>query len=113
MIKIIKYNLLLVILWSNRAIAQFIEPENEINSPETKSSSLDIGFFMEITTFLFAFVFIISIIGFLFAGLKFMTAGGNESVLGNAHKTWVASLTGLIISLVGYILVYILKMIFL
>ncbi len=113
MIKTIKYNLILAVLWSNKTLAQFIEPENKTTSSTTKSSSIDINFLIEVVTLLFAFVFIISIIGFLFSGLKFMTAGGSESVLESAHKTWIASLTGLIVSLLGYIMIYILKMIFL
>ncbi len=114
MTKIIKYNLLFLFIWSNQALAKFVEPESENIPTETGDalSFMNGNSAIEIVTFLFAFVFILSIIGFLFSGLKFMTAGGSEGALDGAHKTWIASLTGLVVSLVGYIIIYVAKIIF-
>jgi len=115
MTKIIKYNLLFLFIWSNQTLAKFVEPESEDIPTETSGGTLSFmsgNSIIEIVTFLFAFVFILSIIGFLFSGLKFMTAGGSEGALDGAHKTWIASLTGLVVSLVGYIIVYVAKIIF-
>ncbi|MDA3815695.1 MAG: hypothetical protein PF549_05020 [Patescibacteria group bacterium] len=96
-------------LLSRKTFAQFVEPETKI--PETKENSfILVNSASEIVTFFFAFIFIMSIIGFLFAGLKFITAGGSDGSLESANKAWIASLVGLIVSLIGYIMIHIAKL---
>ena len=105
-----------VFISTNQALAKFVESTEEKNasSPENllNNSFMNAENMIQITNFIFAIVFIFSVIGFLFAGLRFMTAGGSETVLEAAHKTWIASLTGLIISLAGYIILNVLKIFF-
>lgn len=99
--KLIKYNIFILLFYANSVLAKFAQ--EEVSKKEKNNSFLNMDTGIEIVTFLFVLVFIASIIGFLFSGIYFLAAGGDEGTLESAHKTWQASLTGLIVSLVGYI----------
>lgn len=93
------------ILVSNFALAQFIE--GPVANQVVEKDSFDQT--ANVVTFLFALVFIFSIIGFMFSGVKFIIAGGSEKVLSAAHKAWISSLTGLIIAIVGYVIINLIR----
>ncbi len=50
-------------------------------------------------------LFIISLIGLVVAGIRFIIAGGSEDMLNSARTISLASIMGAIFSLIGYILV--------
>lgn len=111
--KIFGFNLLIFsfFVFSNQVLAKFAEP----SAAETKtapSGTIDFEIIDRIVTFLFALVFIASLLGFAFSGIKFITAGGSEKALTVAHSTWISSLFGLLASLVGYVMLNIFKLIF-
>lgn len=56
-----------------------------------------------------ALLFIVSIIGLFVSGIKFIIAGGGETTLESARKIGIASIVGLLLSLVGYVIVNIIK----
>lgn len=56
-----------------------------------------------------ALLFIVSIIGFVISGIKFIIAGGDEGTLESARKTGIASVVGFLLSLVGYVIINIIK----
>lgn len=54
-------------------------------------------------------LFLTSLIGLVVAGVRFVIAGGSESMLDSARKISLASIMGTIFSLVGYLLVNTIK----
>ena len=56
-----------------------------------------------------ALLFITSVLGLIVSGIKFLIAGGDEGTLEGARKTGIASVVGLLLSLVGYVIVNIIK----
>lgn len=54
-------------------------------------------------------LFVSSLIGLIVAGVRFVIAGGSESMLDTAKTTSIASIIGLVFSLVGYIIVNTIK----
>jgi len=56
-----------------------------------------------------ALLFITSILGLIVSGIKFIIAGGDEGTLESARKTGIASIVGLLLSLVGYVIINIIK----
>jgi len=56
-----------------------------------------------------ALLFVTSVLGLVFSGVKFLIAGGSESTLDSARKTGIASIVGLLLSLVGYVIINIIK----
>lgn len=64
---------------------------------------------VSIINFLFAIAFLISLIGLVISAIKFIVAGGSEKMIGSAHTTWMASVIGLSIALVGFVIVNIIR----
>jgi hypothetical protein len=56
-----------------------------------------------------ALLFITSIMGLIVSGIKFLIAGGDEGTLESARKTGIASIVGFLLSLLGYVIVNIIK----
>jgi hypothetical protein len=56
-----------------------------------------------------ALLFITSILGLIVSGIKFLIAGGDEGTLDSARKTGIASIVGFLLSLLGYVIVNIIK----
>lgn len=56
-----------------------------------------------------ALLFITSILGLIVSGIKFLIAGGDEGTLESARKTGIASIVGFLLSLLGYVIVNIIK----
>ncbi len=56
-----------------------------------------------------ALLFIASIMGLVVSGVKFVIAGGDEGVLESARRTGIASLVGVFLSLIGYVIVNVIK----
>lgn len=85
--------------------AQFVENPASIQAVEKDTFDQT----ADIVTFLFALVFIFSILGFLFSGIKFIVAGGSEKTLSAAHKAWISSLVGLVLAIAGYVIINIIR----
>ena len=103
----------MLLAWPNLILAKFEQSEKEKLPTTNEIPVIDIEYIMDLINFLFAFVFIISIIGFMFSGLKFLISGGSQGTVDSANNLWKASLIGLVVSLVGYIIIHIVKIIFL
>ena len=86
------------------AAAQFNQAET---TQETSSDVFENA--VSIVNFLFAVAFLFSLIGLVISAIKFVVAGGSESMIGSAHSTWMASVIGLLIALVGFVVVNIIR----
>ncbi|MFO7807394.1 MAG: hypothetical protein R6V40_03155 [Candidatus Moraniibacteriota bacterium] len=88
---------------TSKALAQF---EKSTGGKETRT--LDFAHYFnqatDVVLLLFAVVFIASLIGFIISGIYYLLAGGDEGSLESASKIWQSSLTGLFISLAGYVI---------
>jgi hypothetical protein len=92
------------------SLAEFTEITDEstvANTNIAESNFLENSF--GIITVLLALVFIFSLIGFLIAGVKYIIAGGSEATLEDAKKIWVSSLVGVSVSLLGYVILNLIK----
>ena len=97
------------------AHAEFVEepasPNTSVNLPTAAASSaFDAS--MTIITILFAFVFIISVMGFVIGGAKLIFAGGSEKALEGGRKLMLSSAVGLLSALLGYVIINIIKYFF-
>ena len=52
-----------------------------------------------------ALIALLTVLGFVVAGIMFITAGGNDARLGQAKSWLMYSIIGLVVALVGYIVV--------
>jgi len=87
----------------------FVEFPVEKTGTEQKSGVSYFNDISSVFSFVMALVFILSLFGLLFSGIKFMVAGGNEKALGEARTYLISSSVGVVISLVGYISLNLLK----
>lgn len=88
--------------------AQFVEnPSGSNASIQAENDAFDQA--ADIVTFLFALVFVSSILGFIYSGVNFIIAGGSEKTLGAAHKAWISSLIGLVLAIAGYVIINIIR----
>lgn len=100
------YCFLLAPLW---AFAQFVEEQRQKASDFSLRGIETFNTIVDTVNIFLALLFISSILGALFAGAKFIIAGGSESTLGSARKTLLASVIGFVLSLVGYIIINMIK----
>jgi len=56
-----------------------------------------------------ALVFIFSLLLLIGSGIHFITAGGDEPILENAHNMWRLAALGIAVALIGYIIVNLIK----
>ena len=98
------------LLLASNSLAEFTEIEDK--STVASTSIAESNFFensLRIITALLALVFIFSLIGFIVAGMKYIIAGGNEKTLEDARKIWISSLVGVSVSLLGYVIINLIK----
>ena len=114
--KILKKNLKLALFiiaflsFAGDSLAEFTEIIDEstvANNAIVESNFLENSF--GVITILLALVFIFSLIGFLIAGIKYVIAGGSEKTLEDAKKVWISSLVGVSVSLLGYVILNLIK----
>lgn len=55
--------------------------------------------------YLLAILGFIAIVGFVIAGIMYLTAAGDEKRIGNAKGALMASIMGVIVALIGYVIV--------
>lgn len=103
------YGLFLVgLTFGQSALAQF----QAVNPGENKvdlETANNFGNVLHAANVALALVFILSISLLLVSGVYFITAGGDEDVLQNAHAMWRLAALGLGIALIGYIVVNVIK----
>lgn len=98
------------LLLANNSLAEFVEITDEstvANTNIVESNFLENS--LGIITILLALVFIFSLIGFLISGVKYVIAGGSEATLEDARKIWISSLVGVSVSLLGYVILNLIK----
>lgn len=109
-IKIILFISVFLSLVNASALAEFTEITDESTVANTNIAESN---FLEnslgVITILLALVFIFSLIGFLIAGVKYVIAGGSEKTLEDAKKIWISSLAGVSVSVLGYIILNLIK----
>lgn len=97
-----------VLFVSNLANAQFIVEEDSVAQTGPESALKTISTFNQaysVITFFLALLFLIAIIGFIVAAIKFFIAGGSEKVLEEGRTILIYSLTAFILSILGYIMI--------
>ena len=91
------------------SLAQFVEKEGIEPSEETIETAQFFYKTIDVINALLALLFILSIVGFLIAGVKSVIAGGNETMLESSKKAAILSLIGFTLALVGYIVISVIK----
>lgn len=109
MLKIKSYFFSALLLLPFATLAQFVEEEKETPSDFSLQGLETFNTITDTINIFLALLFITSILGFLFSGVKFIIAGGDEGTLGGARKTMLASVIGFVLSLVGYIIINVIK----
>lgn len=89
--------------------AQFVEEQTETPSEFSIQGRETFNTVIDAMNIFLALLFVSSVLGLIISGIKFVVAGGDEGVLGGARKTGVASLVGLILSLIGYVIINVIK----
>ncbi len=90
-------------------LAQFVEEEGIEPSEDTLETAEFFYKTINAINVLLALLFILSVIGFVIAGVKAVIAGGNEAVLEDSKKTAILSTIGFSLALVSYILISVIK----
>jgi|GEM_PF-1972807 len=105
-----KYYCLLLagLAYGKGALAQFQAVNPGENQVDLESAS-NFNNVLHTANVALALVFILSIALLLVSGVYFITAGGDENVLENAHMMWRLAALGLGLALVGYIVVNVIK----
>lgn len=100
----IKYLIALLLTAFYSTQAKFTEnPENLPSTPSSERAQFFYNSENIINIFLI-FIFIASIIGFIFSLVQFAIAGGSETSLDRARKFALSSFVGLLIACAGYII---------
>ncbi|MBT3356393.1 hypothetical protein HN784_01420 [bacterium] len=90
--------------------AQFIvEEEREVPSTFAQQGLKTLNTTIGAINIFLGIFFLVSIIGLIVAGIRFIIAGGSESMLNSARKISIASVVGIISSLIGYLLINTIK----
>jgi len=89
------------------ALAQFepVSPREEVDLEAAKRLN-DIFHFTNVGL---AIVFIFSLVTLIGSGIYFITAGGDEGVLDEAHGLWRVAAFGTVTALIGYVIVNLIK----
>lgn len=106
----IKLSLVSLLFLPLFSFAQFVvEEERETPSTFAKQGMDTLNVTIGAINISLGVLFLTSIIGLVVAGVRFVIAGGSESMLDSARKISLASIMGVIFSLVGYLLVNTIK----
>jgi uncharacterized membrane protein YjjP (DUF1212 family) len=94
---------LILILFSSQTVcAQWsVEDLSIFNLPEAPVSAIIGGIFI----WIFRILFFISLIGFIIAGLLYLTAAGDEDRISKAKKALTYSIIGVIVGLSGFVII--------
>lgn len=101
---IVGISLLSLMLFALPVLAQVEEPTEPVTSIEDV-----IGVIETFASWLFTIILAIAVVMLLYAGLLWMTAGGDEEKLGTARKVLIWGLVGIVIALVARGLVAIMR----
>ena len=101
--------LLVVMLFPLFSSAQFVSEEKETPSEFSLQGLQTFDTVIDTINIFLALLFVTSILGFIYSGIKFVIAGGAESTLETARKTMTASVIGFVLSLTGYIIINVIK----
>lgn len=91
------------------SIAQTVTEQGNIPSEFAQHGLETLNKMTSAVNVFLALLFIASIIGFMVSGIKFIIAGGDEGMLEGARKTGIASVVGFLLSLIGYVIINIIK----
>lgn len=92
------------------SFAQFVvEEEREVPSTFAKQGLSTLNTTVGAINISLGLLFLVSLIGLIVAGVRFVIAGGSEKMLDSARKISLASVMGVIFSLIGYLLVNTIK----
>lgn len=95
------------------ALADFVvEEERETPSQYAQQGLQTLNITARAINVFLGLLFLTSVIGMFVALVKFIIAGGSEEMLNSARKISLASLMGIIFSLIGYILINTIKLFF-
>lgn len=86
------------------ALAQITDPGSLTGPTGLSNMSLT----QTVTLFMqgiLAFVAVLAVIGFAISGIMYLTSAGDETRIETAKKVMIASITGLIVALIGLIVV--------
>ncbi len=101
-----KFSLLNLFFIPVLSFAQFVvEEERETPSKFAQQGLETLNNTVAAINVFLGLLFLFSIIGLLIAGVRFVIAGGSEEMLNSARTISMASVMGIIFSLIGYILV--------
>jgi hypothetical protein len=70
------------------ALAQFVDQNTQDSNVKVVEKTDSFDTIVGVINFLFALVFLFSVIGFIYAGVRFIIAGGSEGILEKANRTW-------------------------
>jgi len=90
------------VLWGGSTEKQYIKDNSGLPASDNASDPRRVA--AQVIKIVLGFLGILSVIIILYAGFKWMTAGGNEEGVGEAKKMLVAALIGLVIILSAYAL---------
>jgi len=92
------------------AFAAFVvEEKQEIPSEFAQQGLQTLNITVSAINVFLSLFFLVSIIGLCVATVRFIIAGGNEEILNSAKKISLASVMGVVFSLIGYLLVNTIK----
>ncbi|MEA1926353.1 MAG: hypothetical protein U9M90_03915 [Patescibacteria group bacterium] len=100
---------LIFLIQPQASIAQTVTEQGDIPSEFAQHGLETLNKMIGAINVFLALLFIVSIIGFVVSGIKFIIAGGDEGMLESARKTGIASVVGFLLSLVGYVIINIIK----
>ena len=90
-------------LWGGSAEKRYIQTNSGLPAEDRLSDPRRVV--VEVIRIILGFLGILAVIIVLYAGFKWMTAGGNEERVGDAKKILIAGLIGLIIIVFSYAIV--------
>jgi len=82
--------------------AQFVD---ERQATEELGTGMIVNKVDDVVNIFLAIIFITSVFGFIFSGVQYIIAGGNERVLESARKTRNVSIIGSSLALVAYVII--------
>ena len=102
--KSVLYSLLLsIIIFPVKTFAQWAPAG--VNAEAQLPSGTITSIVISLMNWLLALVGIIGIIGFVIAGIIYLTSAGDDNRIGTAKKAMTWSIVGVIVALIGYVII--------
>ena len=92
------------------ASAQFTQPANNFGLADGNSRGI-LGVMEDVLNFFLSFVAILAVLMIVVSGIVYMTSAGNTERVETAKKWLSASIIGLVIVLIAYVIVFTLSLI--